>query len=456
MQLKAEDARNRHILYNSKNQSRMITSILNQEIEHLEKELAQHSAEFRARLGEKPTSILGQDIKEKLQPDEAAIEIIRTPFYSLQGPVNPIKDSIRYIALIVSHHYQYPEMVIIDNGKTLEKQYIKMYQNAIKFLIQDTLSYLAFWGPIEKKLKGIKKIYLCPDGIYHKINLQTLFNKEKGNYLGDDVEIQLLGNTRDILTLSSAGMTKNYEESKMYFFGYPDFTNANAPGTLKYTEIQSEFKHQRFLDQTSGHITILEGTRSELLNIQQIIEHFNIPYKLFVEHEANEVNLKKVDSPYVLHIATHVFFIEDESAVHNNVHPLLKSGLLLAGAELAVKGIKQEGEDGIFTALEAMNLNLHGTELVVLSACETGLGDIINGEGVFGLQRAFMEAGARSVVMSLWKVDDQATQKMMTLFYQHLVVHRLPKRLAFNKAQQELRQMFPEPYYWGAFIMVGE
>jgi CHAT domain-containing protein len=136
--------------------------------------------------------------------------------------------------------------------------------------------------------------------------------------------------------------------------------------------------------------------------------------------------------------------------------PLLNSGLLLANAQQGISGQIVEGEDGILTAKEALNLTLDKTQLVVMSACETGRGEIRNGEGVYGLQRAFQQAGARTVLISLWKVSDEATQVLMTNFYENLLSKKLNKREAFLQAQSELMKKYPQPYYWGAFVMVGE
>ena len=166
----------------------------------------------------------------------------------------------------------------------------------------------------------------------------------------------------------------------------------------------------------------------------------------------------------ILHIATHGYFLKDVEktswpigvqADYAKDNVLLRSGLMLTGASETEKlktGL-DSSNNGIITSYEAMNLDLKGTNLVVLSACETGLGEIKAGEGVYGLQRAFLVAGAEAIVMSLWKVDDAATQLLMNNFYANLIKIG-DKQKAFKQAQQQLMTKFNQPFYWGAFVMM--
>ncbi|HLC83581.1 MAG TPA: CHAT domain-containing protein, partial [Bacteroidia bacterium] len=139
---------------------------------------------------------------------------------------------------------------------------------------------------------------------------------------------------------------------------------------------------------------------------------------------------------------------------------LLRSGLMMAGSAAIARDsmVDNTTDDGILTAYEAANMNLTQTDLVVLSACETGLGEMKNSQGVYGLQRAFMVAGAKSVIMSLWVVDDFATQELMSNFYREWLKDPSTenRQKAFRTAQLKLKEKFPDPYYWGAFVMVGK
>jgi CHAT domain-containing protein len=201
----------------------------------------------------------------------------------------------------------------------------------------------------------------------------------------------------------------------------------------------------------------LPGSHTEVVNIQEILKSKGWTLEVFLKKTATEQNLKNVHSPGILHIATHGFFSTDQVRLSENVKKdfLFYSGLILSGAN---KNLKEETEpfhdDGIVTAYEVMNLDLAGTDLVVLSACETGLGKIENGEGVYGLQRSFLQAGARNILISLWKVDDQVTQELMIKFYQYLFQGK-PFREALKAAQLDQLRKANNPENWGGFVMVG-
>ncbi len=168
----------------------------------------------------------------------------------------------------------------------------------------------------------------------------------------------------------------------------------------------------------------------------------------------------------IIHLATHGFFLRDSAQVSRNIffsrvddntishNPLLRSGLALAGANRAWNGerVPTGVDDGILTAQEIKDLDLSKTQMVVLSACETGLGDI-NTDGVFGLQRAFKSAGVQTIVMSLWKVSDNATSLLMTEFYRVLLASG-DRHKAFREAKEAVRARFPEAYYWAGFVIL--
>jgi CHAT domain-containing protein len=174
---------------------------------------------------------------------------------------------------------------------------------------------------------------------------------------------------------------------------------------------------------------------------------------------ATESAIKRARGPRVLHLATHGFFLGDTArgargtSLRSQENPMLRSGLVFAG----VNALRSEDDDGVLTALEAAGLDLGGTQLVVLSACEPGLGEVRNGEGVFGLRRAFVVAGAQTLVMSLWQVDDVTTQRMMTGYYKRLAAGE-GRTEALRRAQLALlaETKLRHPFFWASFIASGE
>jgi CHAT domain-containing protein len=218
----------------------------------------------------------------------------------------------------------------------------------------------------------------------------------------------------------------------------------------------------------------LPFTKNEVENISNLLSKYNWESTVLLGAEAVEETIKPCSNPTLLHFATHGYFSEsitsDTITIQKNIYgfnpeiyidnPMLRSGLLLSGAENTLNGeyspsVKRD--NGVLTAYEVMNMQLDSTELVVLSACNTGMGEIRQAEGVYGLQRAFQLAGAKSILMSLWPVDDKATQIFMEEFY-NCWLQGLNKREALNSARKVLLEhpQYNHPKYWGAFVLIGE
>ena len=373
-------------------------------------------------------------IQAKLKVDEAAIEIIRFPKFNITS-----QDEVNYAALILTKDKAEPQLALMENGKELDKKYYAYYKNSITKKQEDKFSFEQYWAKIDKLLTAKKVIYLSCDGIYNQININTLQQPGAASFVLDSKNIIIVTNTKDILQKTLPNPT-----AKAVLIGFPDYGSG-------------------------GSIAALPGTKVEVSGINGILAAKGYKTQLFLQKNASETNVKTISNPKLLHFATHGFFLKDIEEVGDEKvfgiepdkareNPLLRAGLMLSGAETTVNNVDtkevKSKDNGILTAYEAMNLNLDKTDLVILSACETGLGDIKNGEGVYGLQRAFKVAGAKAILMSLWKVNDQATQQLMTSFYKNWTTTG-NKIQAFKSAQLELKTKFKDPYYWGAFVLVG-
>jgi CHAT domain-containing protein/Tfp pilus assembly protein PilF len=410
-----------------------------------EKDLSLKSELFK-NSSEKQTFIW-QEVQQTLKPEEAAVEMIRFVKYKADSG-GTYTDSVYYAGLVISSQTKdKPVLVLLKNGKDLETKYIKYYKNTIRFKVQDDYCYKEYWKRLKDGLSGVRKIYFSPDGVYNQINLISLKDAQTGSFVADEMDIQVVTNSKDLLSFTSSGSNSN----KITLFGNADFTLGDP--------------------NAAGKLSNLPGTEEEVKKVDQIAKSKGWSEKLYTGKEATEETLKSISEVRVLHVATHGYFEkdievtegEDKNDLDPHSNPLLRSGIMLAGAGITMEkrtnleaaGLDTKNDDGILSAYEAMNLSLDKTELVVLSACETGLGDVKNGEGVYGLQRAFRVAGARSLIISLWKVNDETTQKLMTAFYEEWLKGKT-KREAFKAAQQAIRSQYPDPYYWAAFIMVGE
>jgi CHAT domain-containing protein len=401
-----------------------LVSIVNQ----MEKRLSENSNDFANFYFTGKTTIA--EVQKGLKTDEALIEIIR-----LKNFDQVFTEECRYLGLVITKNNPQPYIIMLANGNDLENKHAKTYRLSIKNKINDDQSYTQFWAPYEAAVKGKKNIYVSLDGVYNQINLNTL-KKSGSDYLLNQFDIVLLSNPRDLLL--DRNKEKNDPGKKATLIGFPDYGK--------------------------GVMIQLPGTKVEVDGINKVLNSSGYQVSELIQQDATETNVKSAKKVSILHIATHGYFLKDVEktswpiGVHadnakDNV--LLRSGLMFTGASEADK--QKSGLDGdnngIMTSYEAMNLDLTGTNLVVLSACETGLGEIKAGEGVYGLQRAFLVAGAEAIVMSLWKVDDAATQLLMNNFYTNMMKSG-DKQKAFKQAQQQLMIKYKEPYYWGAFVMM--
>lgn len=417
---------------------------LEKEIDALEKSISLQSSEalYAGLTGEE---VQWESLIPKLNDHEAIVEVVRFRKYDRQSSGKKeffgFADSVYYAALILTNETkEVPQLVIFKDGNNLESRFYYYYKNAMTYNVDDDLSYHFFWAPLEKWLKGKTRIYFSADGVYHKVNVNTLRDPSSRKFLLEKYDIVYLLNPIQFLE-NKTPLSRARRDAVL--MGDPVF------------DVDVTSPRERSVEFT--HFAGLPGTHEELRAIDKLLKKHSWKTSLYLKGAATESNLKDVKSPAILHLASHGFFSSDVVSLNTEAKKefLFHSGIVLSGANKSIStGSTAFHNDGIVTAFEVMNLDLTGTQLVVLSACETGLGKIENGEGVFGLQRSFMQAGARNVLISLWKVDDEATRDLMIKFYEHLALGD-SMHDSLRKAQAEQAKILPNPSLWGGFVLVG-
>ena len=443
---------------------------LERQSNELEKSLAKKFQGFANQLLLKQTT--WQQIQQSLQPNELAIEVIRSISSEKVGKIS------YGIMLIPGDQRKRPQLIHLKNSALLESRYLKYYRQTAKFKRKDRFSYIHFWKSIQEAIAQLmptlpKTIYFSADGCYNQINIQTLQNPQTKKYLLDQYQIYFVSSTKEIPGLKKGLRTAFASKNKAVLLGRPLYKVPEKTTPTKTSKQRGEknFGSDRNQQQLRNVVfSDLPGTEKEVEQINQLLQNSNWQTTKLIGTEAREKQVKQVSNPDILHIATHGFFIPTPKVkrfgqLNFNFDleyhgPMLRSGLILTGASnpndvFATEDTNVQTEDGILTAYEVTNLRLEKTKLVVLSACETGLGDFRVGEGVYGLQRALKIAGAKNIVMSLWKVDDEATQELMVNFYRNLTQTN-DLRQAFRSAQQQLKKKFPHPHFWGAFVLLGQ
>ena len=433
------------------------------------------SSEFRNQQAALQVSL--PDVQKNLQPGEVAIEFVRFQLLNKKWT-----DSVIYAAYIVHKNDPVPVFVplceekqlqrLFDSaGKTSATAVNKFYRgiggnNKNTAFLGDSL-YKLMWLPMEPYLKNIKKIAYSPAGKLYNIAFHAL-PVDSQTLLMDKYQLQQYTSSRQIAMRSASG--SGTIPKSIALFGDANFTMDSLQLVKQRGNQSQNTATAIYAPQNRGSRggvwNNLPGTALEVKKIQQLFEQNKISTKLYMQTTASEENLKASNghSPQILHIATHGFFLPEpdkkkKELPNQNTYtladdPLIRSGLILAGGNYAWSGKRPiEGvEDGIATAYEISQLNLTNTELVVLSACETALGDIKGSEGVFGLQRAFKMAGVKKMIVSLWQVPDKETAELMTSFYSYWLNGKNIEE-SFYQAQADMRKKY-SPYYWAAFVLV--
>ena len=440
--------------------------VIEYEINSIERELSKKSkyfADFNRFLS-------ATDIVNNLNTNEVFIDIARIPHYSFQS--NKWTDSMKYLVFFSDHNDTIADYLLLEGTHfdALYYEYQKFHSSSQKTVLNSEKIYNYFWKPIAEKIGDAKTVYVSLGGVYNNINLNTLYNPETGKHLIEEKDIRIVNSARDFV-LSKEGEKKNYSSNTASLFGFPNF-DGNTTVTADTSDLFASTRdlNSMWLDSLTrggNKAKPLPATKTEVENISSTLKSKGWKVNSFLADNASETNIKKQQSPRILHVATHGYFFQDIPLEKDNTRflgmdrqqvvqdPMLRSGLLFTGANKTLKGETTTGENGLLSAAEASLLDLRETELVVLSACETGKGEVKNSEGVYGLRKAFSDAGAQNIIMSLWKVDDKVTQEFMSLFYEIWLNEKTTIREAFNRTQLEIKAKYPHPYYWGAFILVG-
>jgi CHAT domain-containing protein/Tfp pilus assembly protein PilF len=416
-----------------------------------------------------------ETLKSRLAKDEAFLMFHSFDYFNGKSWT----DSILYAAYVVRSDQKEPQFIKLFEQAQLDSLMLaedvsSMMSNLYK--PSDSTLYNLVWKPITRFLGDAKKVYVAPSGQLHKLAFAAM-GDGAGHVISDTYEIHQVLNAQDFIYPSSPNVFKHDDKStnvSIALFGGINYDTSNRTASKQDFVFNTQLSLlSKDLDRGSS-FGFLPATLKEIESIQQQFNQNNKTTSSFSGSEATEASLRSLEvenAPRILHIATHGYFAPDPKEDRNKIqqdllgktnryqssdNPLLRSGLMMAGSNASWKGSANLAAevDGILTAQEVSNLNLLNTQLVVLSACETGLGDIKGREGVFGLQRAFRLAGAEYLLLSLWRIPDEETSEYMQLFYSELLKQNDITK-AYKSTQGFMRKKYPNtPIKWAGMVLV--
>jgi CHAT domain-containing protein len=434
--------------------------------EQLEAQISRRSREFRT--ASQPVTLTA--IRDAIPSDAVLLEFLVYDHFLPQGVTGKERlGESRYAAYVIRAS---GEVLSVDLGLAKDIDYeVAAYRASLSDPRRTDVSkraralYLRILQPIRASIDNSTHLLISTDGQLSLIPFESLIDPQE-QYAVESYSITYLSTGRDLLRM---GVQRDSKSGPVLIadpvFGEPGVSTIARPNNPE-RPLSAQLVVRRSItaadDLSNVYFAPLSGTAREAQAIQSLFPEA----KALTGAQATKTALKALQAPSLLHIATHGFFLRDfqsnsvtiagtrainaSSKIEN---PLLRSGLALSGANLNKRGF----DNGILTALEASNLNLWGTKLVTLSACDTGVGEVKNGEGVYGLRRAFFLAGTESLVMSLWPVSDYVTRELMIRYYSGLK-SGLGRGEALRQAQLAMlkRKGRQHPFYWASFIETGE
>jgi CHAT domain-containing protein/tetratricopeptide (TPR) repeat protein len=439
-------------------------------VRKLEDQMRRKSADYRAA-----TRPIDLAAVQKAVPDGAAlVEIVSYKAYDPKAVGKARWESKRRYAAYVLRRKGPPRLVELGDGDAIDGA-ARAFLEAVSDPDRDDVGPLGralhklTFGKLGGALGGVKRVYLAPDGALNLVPFGALTD-DGGKFLVASYELSYLTSGRDLLRPRSTARARGGPVivADPAFDGGDVATGKQSPAQRGGDGLDRALSRgRRSRDLRGEKWKRLPGTAQEAAALAKVLDRVT----RLEGARATEQALKQLRGPRILHIATHGFFLPSEepppverrgpaavgvvalpSIDTGAENPLLRSGLALAGANQLASG----DEDGVLTALEAAGLDLAGTALVVLSACETGVGKATDGDGVHGLRRALVIAGARGLVMSLWQVDDRATRDLMTGFYRRLDSQGASAALRAVQLELAASERYKHPYYWASFVPAGD
>ena len=418
------------------------------------------------KLEQTRSNATGSAVGARLPPSSALVEFVRTN--SGHESVAIVDD--RYLAFVVTGANE-DDVTCVDLGTadrihSIISEFLATISSARdeKPTDESSLRVRSAFEPILTLIGNAKRLFIAPDSELCLLPFSALPNA-KGGVLHDDHEVIYLRSGRDLLSFGE----ERPSASAPIVVASPAYNLAEEARDARQPTQEPSDVMRSSLSHRIERFSPLKHTRDEGTQIAAMLG-----VTAWIGAEALKASIKAAKNPIILHLATHGFFLS-ESASKRGVaerggptqngrvlgpgieDPLLRSGLALAGANVWLAGGSppSAAEDGLLMAADVRALTLDATELVVLSACDTGIGAVRTGEGVLGLRWAFMLAGARTLVMTLWKIPDAQAKTLMVDFYQHVLSGKGVAE-ALRVAQLALRASHPEPFWWAGFICQGD